>query len=154
MTTSVPMSKMYLAFDRDICDVVPVMWDHVNFVFFEPISEKEYDYPWVFISESDAYDKLPLLIEEELHTLKEQIYKIGARQLVLTLTQCKLSSIPVYYYVDRHANTIKLACPVNYIDASKMMDLLTKEPITEPLNFYDNSEDAMVELEDFRCNRI
>lgn len=147
------MSKIFVAFDRDVFDMIPVMWDPINFIFFDPISDKEYDYPWVFNSEQDAIQELPGLIDQELKDLKEKAQDLARSMLLLTVTQYKMLSLPIFYYVDEGAMMIKIASSVGK-DTKLMVDVISKEVITQPCNFHDKVEDAMAELDDIRCQRI
>ncbi len=147
------ISKMFLAFDRDVFDLIPVMWDPINFIYFDPISEKEYDFPWVFKSDEDAAEILPDLIDEEIKDLRGQMEDLARSCLHLTVTQYRLQSLPLFYYVNETALTIRVATAIGK-DQKHMIDIISKKVITKPCNFHDNIEEAQAELDDIKCQRI
>lgn len=103
--------KLYPTFDPNTTQIVLTQFDIKQKIYFDPITQKEYDVPYVFEDDEDMAMKLPTLIKNIIYTSQTRIqqleqYKanLSAALIINTLYSNKL-----YYYINHTNLTVQAA---------------------------------------------
>jgi len=89
--------------------IILTQYDPQNQIFFDPITDKNYDYPFVFKNESDLQQNLPQLIHNLIHHTQNKINKLTQSKYNLATFIHEYTHIDtnVYYYLDFTTLSVK-----------------------------------------------
>ncbi len=112
--------KLFPTFDMSTLTIILTQYDPQNLIFFDPITDKNYDYPFVFKNESDLQQNLPQLIHNLIHHTQNKINKLTQSKYNLATFIHEYTHIDtnVYYYLDFTTLSVKSLTIKNnnYID--------------------------------------
>jgi hypothetical protein len=89
---------MQLGYNNVTHELCLVVHDPNQYIFFDPISLKEYDYPWVFADEADFNSRINALLEEQIHHLEILKTRCDMEIMVARIAQATHEMKKVLYF--------------------------------------------------------
>lgn len=102
--TNMPFFPTY---DITSNSIILTTYDHINHTFFDPITDKNYDYPFVFKNDIDLQLNLPHLLTSLLHNLTSQQHLINQNitNISSLLIQLHSPNKPIFFIHIPSSNT-------------------------------------------------
>ena len=133
----------YPTFDIHNNSITLTVFDPINYTFFDPVTDKNYDHPFVFKNDTDLHNNLPTLIQHIILNKQKLIQQQQKtiNNLATTITIIHNPNSFIYYYPDPITYTVKSATKIHNI----FYDTLTQLPIQ--FTTYHSFEQAYSELQ-------
>ena len=100
--------NIFYAFDVDELGFFPVIYDEINFIFFDPITEKEYDHPWVFKDLEEAATRGVEVFKDFVSTEQARLRVENNQQMMRTRKYYSLCNIVTWFYIEPYTLDIRL----------------------------------------------
>lgn len=128
--------NIFYAFDVDELDFFPVIYDEINFIFFDPITEKEYDHPWVFKDLEEAATRGVEVFKEFVGVEQARLRVENNQQMMRTRKYYSLCNIVTWFYIEPYTLDIRLCIKdrAEYKDANTNV---TIDPSIKKFAHYD-----------------
>ena len=134
--------NVFYAFDVDELDFFPVIYDEINFIFFDPITEKEYDHPWVFKDLEESATLGVEVFKEYINTEQARLRVENNQQMMRTRKYYTLCNMITWFYIEPYSLDIRLCIRYN----KEYKDANTNVPLDPNIIKYAKYEDCFQEL--------
>lgn len=133
--------KLFLTYDTVTNTVIQTTYDSKQDIFYDPVTQKVYDYPYVFTNLEDMHKQLPQVIKHLIYQTNTKIQQLEQYKsnLAISLIQNTDNANTLYYYIDYHSLIIKAATKQNgtYVDILTNVSLPTQTYYTSKISAYD-----------------
>jgi len=135
--------NIFYAFDVEQLDFFPVIYDEINFIFFDPITEAEYDHPWVFKDLEEASTTGVEVFKEHINSEHTRLRMENHTLMFKTRKYYTLCNLATWFYIEPYTMEIRLCIK----DKQTMKDANTNvilEDGIEKFSDYDQCYSALV----------
>lgn len=104
---TISIMPLFPTYDISSNSIILTIYDPINNIFFDPTTNKNYDYPFVFKNELDLQLNLPHLLSNLLSSLQSQILSINTNitNISTLLIQLKYPNENIFFIHNPNTNT-------------------------------------------------